>query len=237
MNMQIPLQDLTFNFVGYIPRSEIPGSYGISRLPRCLSGKESACQCKRHGFDPWVRKNPLEKVMATHSIILTWRSSWIEATVYRVTKTWTWLNMSQNKYDISNLNFLRKPSLLFSIPGTPKFYISTNNAQTSHFSISSPTLVVFLVFVCFLIVATLIYVRWYHTVVLLCVFLMSSCSSVDKESACRAGDPGSIPGLGRSPGEGNGNLLQYPCLENLMDTGVWWASVRRVAKNQAQLSD
>ena len=40
------------------------------------------------------------------------------------------------------------------------------------------------------------------------------CSSVDKDSACSAGDPGSIPGLGRSPGEGNGNPLQYPCPEN-----------------------
>ena len=46
------------------------------------------------------------------------------------------------------------------------------------------------------------------------------CSSVGKESACSAGDPGSIPGLGRSPGEGNGNPLQYPCLENLMDKGA-----------------
>ena len=43
------------------------------------------------------------------------------------------------------------------------------------------------------------------------------CNSVGKESACSAGDPGLIPGLGRSPGEGNGNPLQYPCLENLMD--------------------
>ena len=41
------------------------------------------------------------------------------------------------------------------------------------------------------------------------------CSSVGKESACSAGDPGLIPGLGRYPGEGNGNSLQYPCLENL----------------------
>ena len=43
------------------------------------------------------------------------------------------------------------------------------------------------------------------------------CSSVGKESACSAGDPGSIPGLGRPPGEGNGDPLQYPCLENFMD--------------------
>ena len=42
-----------------------------------------------------------------------------------------------------------------------------------------------------------------------------------KESACSAGDPGSIPGLGRSPGEGNGNPLQYSCLENSMDKGAW----------------
>ena len=44
-----------------------------------------------------------------------------------------------------------------------------------------------------------------------------ACSSDSKESACSAGDPGSIPGLGRSPGEGNGNPLQYSCLENSMD--------------------
>ncbi len=42
-----------------------------------------------------------------------------------------------------------------------------------------------------------------------------------KESACNAGDPGSIPGSGRSPGEGNGNPLQYSCLENPMDRGAW----------------
>ena len=46
-----------------------------------------------------------------------------------------------------------------------------------------------------------------------------------KESACNAGDTGSIPGLGRSPGEGNGNPLQYSCLQNSMDRGAWWATV------------
>ena len=63
------------------------------------------------------------------------------------------------------------------------------------------------------------------------------CSSVGKESACSAGDPGSIPGLGRSPGEGNGNPLQYPCLENLMDRGTQWIAVHGVAKSRARLSD
>ena len=53
-----------------------------------------------------------------------------------------------------------------------------------------------------------------------------------KPSACNAGDPGSIPGSGRSPGEGNGNLLQYSCLENPMDGGAWWATVHGVTKSQ-----
>ena len=57
-----------------------------------------------------------------------------------------------------------------------------------------------------------------------------------KAPACNAGDQGSIPGLGRSPGEGNGNPLQYSCLENPMDGGAWWAIVRRVAKSRT-LSD
>ena len=55
--------------------------------------------------------------------------------------------------------------------------------------------------------------------------------SVGKESACSAGDPSSIPGLGRSPGEGNGIPLQDPCLENPMDGGAWQATVHGVEKS------
>ena len=58
-----------------------------------------------------------------------------------------------------------------------------------------------------------------------------------KESAYDVGDPVSIPGLGRCPGEGNGNPLQYSCLENPMDGGVWWAAVHGVAKSWTWLSD
>ena len=61
--------------------------------------------------------------------------------------------------------------------------------------------------------------------------------SDSKEYACNAGDLSSIPGLGRSPGEGNGNPLQYCCLENSMDRGLWWTTVHGVTKSQTQLSD
>ena len=52
-----------------------------------------------------------------------------------------------------------------------------------------------------------------------------------KESACSAGDLGTSPGLGKSPGEGNGHPLQYPCLENPMDRGAWWAAVHGVVES------
>ena len=58
-----------------------------------------------------------------------------------------------------------------------------------------------------------------------------------KKSTCNAGDPGSTPGSGRSSGEGSGNPLQYSCLENSMDKGVWQATVHGVTKSWTQLSD
>ena len=61
--------------------------------------------------------------------------------------------------------------------------------------------------------------------------------SDSKASAYNAGDPDSIPGSGRSPGEGNGNPLQYSCLENPMDGGAWLATVHGVAKNLTRPSD
>ena len=57
-----------------------------------------------------------------------------------------------------------------------------------------------------------------------------------KGSACNAGDPGLIPGFGRSPGEGNGNTLQYSCLGNPMDRGAWWATVHGFRKSRTQPS-
>ena len=58
-----------------------------------------------------------------------------------------------------------------------------------------------------------------------------------KNPPTSAGDTSSIPGLGRSPGEGNGYPLQYPCLENPVDRGAWWAAVHGVTKSRTRLSD
>ena len=58
-----------------------------------------------------------------------------------------------------------------------------------------------------------------------------------KESTSNVGDPGSIPRSGRSPGEGNGNPLQYSCLKNLMDRGAWWATVHGLVNSQTWLSN
>ena len=60
---------------------------------------------------------------------------------------------------------------------------------------------------------------------------------VVKNPPADARDAGSIPGSGRSPGEGNANPLQYSCLENPMDRGAWWATVHGAAKNWIQLDD
>ena len=61
--------------------------------------------------------------------------------------------------------------------------------------------------------------------------------SDDRESACNVGNPGSIPGSGRSPGEGDGHLLQYSGLETSMDTGAWRTTAHGVRKSQTQLSE
>ena len=71
----------------------------------------------------------------------------------------------------------------------------------------------------------------------ICIFGASQVVLVVKDLPARAGDErdaGSIPGLGRSPGGGHGNPLQYSCLENPMDRGAQWAAVHGVAKNQIQ---
>ena len=68
----------------------------------------------------------------------------------------------------------------------------------------------------------------------MCVFVVSG-GSDGKESACNVGDSGLIPGLGRSLGEGNGNPLQYSCLDNPTDRGTWWATVHNITRSQTKL--
>ena len=62
------------------------------------------------------------------------------------------------------------------------------------------------------------------------IYLLASLGLSGKESTCNARDTGSVSGSGRSPGEGNGNALQYSCLGNPMARGVWWATVREITK-------
>ena len=79
--------------------------------------------------------------------------------------------------------------------------------------------------------------EWEKIFAIIYLIMGFSGGSDGKESACNAGDPGSIPGLGKSPGEGNGYSLQHSCLENSMDTRAWWATVHGVAKSRTPLSD
>ena len=62
-------------------------------------------------------------------------------------------------------------------------------------------------------------------------------ASDSKESARNVGDPSSIPGSGRSPGEGNGYPFQYSCLENLMDGGAWWATIHGVTHKESDTTE
>ena len=79
------------------------------------------------------------------------------------------------------------------------------------------------------------WMRWFASVFTLSWGFPGDSGS--EESACSVGDPGLNPGLGRSPGEGQGNPLQYSCLENPMDRGAWWATVHVVTKSWTRLND
>ena len=80
-----------------------------------------------------------------------------------------------------------------------------------------------------------VYIPLFKNLAVLSLNWASQLVLVVTNPSAKAEDEGSIPGLGRSPGEGNGNPLQYSCLEHPMDKGAWWATVHNVAKSQTQL--
>ena len=106
----------------------------------------------------------------------------------------------------------------------------------------------YIAYMCIVYIFThFIIVHWHLVLGLNNIYSCFICISVEllgfpggsevKASACNAGDLGSIPGSGRSPGEGNGNPLQYSCLENPMGGGAWWVTVHGVAKSRTRLND
>ena len=124
------------------------------------------------------------------------------------------------------------------------------------FSFSPISVKYFLFYLCSFITSPFVYVLWIQSSFVLLIintlpFSLASLSipfhleykhpegfpgsSDGKEFACNVGDTGLIPGLGRFPGEGNGNPLQCSCLENPRDKGAWWAAVYGVAQSRAQL--
>ena len=86
---------------------------------------------------------------------------------------------------------------------------------------------------------SVLYITWYKFFIRCMIYniFSHSCGSEGKAFALNVGDLGLIPGSRRSPGEGNGNPLQYSYLENPIDWGSWWATVQAVAKSQTWLSD
>ena len=82
-----------------------------------------------------------------------------------------------------------------------------------------------------------IYTTFPHFLYPLSIYPLITGGSDGKASACNVGDPGSIPGRGKSPGEGNGNPLQNSCLQNPMDGGAWKATVDGVAQSRTRLSN
>ena len=140
-------------------------------LPRSHSSKELACQCRRCGFDPWVRK-------------ICWRRKWQPAPVCLLRKS---------PGQRSHVGYS---------PWHHKKYDMTEQLNMTYIGIH-----------------TLQRVGSREKI------MDFPGESHGKESACNARDPDSIPGLGKSPREGIGNPLQYPCLENSMDRGAWCATV------------
>ena len=164
-------------------------------------------------WETWVWsldwKDPLEKGKATHSSILAWRIPWAVCIVHGVAKSRTWLSNS-------HFHFVLLRSSLREFPVTHTCQ-APSTFPLSFLTGSPPSLV--------LMAHSPVFKQW----------LLNQqgfpASSDCYESACNAGDPGSVLEVGRSPGEGNSNPLQYSCLENPKDRGAWQATVHGVTES------
>ena len=196
------------------------------------SGKGPTCQCRRHkrcGFDPGLGRSlggrhgyPLPfSCLENPTDTETWQAS-----VHMVAKSWTQLKWLSTYIIWMETEYLSK--FLFSA----NFYFEHSQiyrkiliTQWIHkfFHLNSPTIYPL----------PILFILLYSKD--LTSPIGSTGGSDGKESACNTGDLGLIPGFGRSPGKGNGNPLQYFCLENPMDRGAWWTTFHRVTRSQTRL--
>ena len=181
--------------------------YTINGLPWWLR-----LQCRRPELSPWVSQIP-------------WRKEWLPTPVFLPGKSYGWRSLvgcspwGREELSMTQwLHFHFSPSCIGEGNGNPLQCSCLENPRDSR--------------------------AWWAAVygvaqsrTQLKRLSSSSSGSSGKGSACNAGYLGSVPGLGSSPGEGNGCQLQYFCLENSMGRGAWWATVHGVAKSRTQLSD
>ena len=168
------------------------------------------------------QEDPLEKEMATHSSILAWKIPWTEDPgrlqymgSQRVRHDW-----ATSLHKDFKLSFkiypINSKVVKFSLQKVSRVLIKHHqHGQSGLQVVPDPLLYSYPVL--------------YHG--------GFPGGSDSKESACNAGDLGLIPGSGRSPGEGNGNTLQYSCLDNFMDRETWWATVHGVTESRTWLSN
>ena len=119
------------------------------------------------------------------------------------------------------------------------FYCNSNSLQTSQKTFKWKAASFILPLSAVPVFVPCILVRAWSRIIFYAVVVLSYLAggSNGKEFACNSGDPGSIPGSGRSPGEGIGNLLQHPCLETFMDGGAWQATVLEITKSWTRVID
>ena len=171
------------------------------------------------GFELGSYENKSEMAMLIKRAALRGKTVWVKA-------CWISHHDRMCKWKCSPQIWKGKTRVTFFLFFSPSFLPSPPPSPSSSFFVHSPWFWVHL---------RLFF--WRLLGIHLALSLGFPGGSDGKAPACNAGDLGSIPGSGRSPGEGNDNALQYSCLENPMDGGAWWATAHGVAKSRTRLSD